>query len=147
MKRDVRVEWRTSAPPEQVWTVLTDRDHLSRWLMENDFKPSVGRSFRFQGPFTPGWKRIVEGKVLEVDPARKLVYTWSEGPEGKKKGETLVHWTLEPEGGGTRLLLEQAGFRGLSGVFTSWILEFGWKRKLSGDPFMSSDGKNPPNDR
>jgi len=44
--------------------------------------------------------------------------------------DTQVTWTLTPDGSGTRLTLEHAGFRGLRGLLVSSILGKGWRSKI-----------------
>jgi hypothetical protein len=41
--------------------------------------------------------------------------------------DTVVRYTLSPEGPGTRLVLEHTGFSGLKAVMISFILGSGWK--------------------
>jgi uncharacterized protein YndB with AHSA1/START domain len=52
----------------------------------------------------------VHCEVLEIDPHKRLRYTWRSGPESSPL-DTVVTWTLAPTpSGGTRLALEQSGF-------------------------------------
>lgn len=116
-------------PVERVWRALTEPETLARWLMANDFAPEVGREFRFHSTPQRGWDGTVHGTVTEVDPMRRLAYTWLGGANAS--GEpTTVTWTLEPTSVGTRLRLEHSGFRGLQGFLVRGILERGWKRKI-----------------
>lgn len=94
-------------PPEKVWRALTDAELLARWLMPNDLKPIVGHRFTFRTEPRPrqGFDGIVHCEVLAVEPRRLLRIAWRGG-----RLDTTVTWTLTPEGRGTRLLLEHAGF-------------------------------------
>lgn len=86
---------------EVVWEAITDREQLAEWFMANDFSPEVGhRFFLDTGPWG-----ITECEVLEVAPQRLLRYSWRNGPL-----DTEVTWRLVPEGRGTRLFVEHAGF-------------------------------------
>jgi uncharacterized protein YndB with AHSA1/START domain len=69
--------------------------------MKNDFKPVVDHRFSLEA----GWG-AVECKVLEVEPQRSLSYSWA-----GKGLESVVTWTLTPTDAGTRLRMEQVGFR------------------------------------
>jgi len=115
-------------PPEAVWVALTDPHALAEWLMPNDFKAVVGHRFRFEVDPMPGCDPIVRCEVLEVDRPRKLVYTWVPEPKNRAKaaaGTSTVSWTLTPEKGGTRLVLEHVGLE----IYPLWqrlMLRFGW---------------------
>jgi uncharacterized protein YndB with AHSA1/START domain len=97
----VVVEREMAWPPEKIWRALTQPHLLEAWLMKTDFAPVVDRNFRF----TADWG-AVDGQVLVVEPNRSLSYTW-----GAYGLESVVTWTLTPTGAGTRLRLEQSGFR------------------------------------
>lgn len=93
-------------PPAKVWRALTESALLARWLMANDLRPVVGHSFTFKAEPTPWWDGMVYCEVLEVDPLKRLRYSWRGGSL-----DTVVTWTLMPTpSGGTRLALEQSGF-------------------------------------
>ena len=59
----------------------------------------------------PNWDGVVEGEVLVTEPCRRLVYRWRTAGAAADGLTTVVTWTLTPTPGGTRLHLEQAGFR------------------------------------
>ena len=132
MKRDFRIERSYPHPPERVWRALTDRNALSKWLMETDFEPVLGATFRFKDKPRPGWDGITHGEVIELDPPRRLAYTWRgrPGPDQPFNIDTVVRWTLEPDDAGTKLVLEHTGFTGFRGVLVSFILSTGWKKLM-----------------
>lgn len=125
MHRDVKLEMTYAHPPEKVWRAIADPQILGSWLMPNDLKPEVGHQFQFRTKPQPGWNGIVDCRVTEADPPRRLAYTWQ-----GSWGESLVVFTLTPVSGGTRLQLEHRGFGGMRGIFLSFILGAGWKKKL-----------------
>jgi uncharacterized protein YndB with AHSA1/START domain len=94
-------------PPEKVWRALTDAELLSQWLL-----PVIGlelapqAEFRFEAPPQPGWDGVVACRMLEVEPHRKLRWTWVVGDI-----DTVVTFTLTPTDTGTRLDLVQSGFK------------------------------------
>lgn len=88
-------------PPARVWEALTDSRLISRWLMPNDFAPVVGHRFRFD---TGQWG-FTDCEVLALEPERLLRIAWRNGSL-----DTTVTWRLVPEGSGTRVFLEHAGF-------------------------------------
>lgn len=104
-KRDqpqtVVVEQDFPHPPGKVWRALTQQELIRQWLMENDFAPEPGHRFTMRGDWG-----AVECEVLKADPERELSYSWV-----GMGIETVVTWTLTPSATGTRLRMEQSGFR------------------------------------
>lgn len=100
-----------SHPPERVWAALTEPALLGQWLMETDFRPQLGHRFTFRAPPNPrtGFSGEVACEVLEIEPCRRLRIGWDDARSATPLGWTVT-WTLEPEGHGTRLFLEHAGF-------------------------------------
>jgi len=125
MKRDLTFEAVYPDPPEMVWRALTDPTSLAEWLMPNDFQPVVGHQFQFRVTPARGWSGIVDCVVLTVEPPRRLSYSWRSG-----KLDTVVTWTLEPQGDGTRLALVHSGFTGARNVAISFLLGRGWRSNL-----------------
>lgn len=133
MKRDLRLERVFPQPPERVWRALTDRRAIAAWLMDNDFEPVVGHRFTFRAKPQPGWDGVTYCEVIEVDPPRRLAYTWRGGAGDDKPPtlDTIVRFTVVPEGTGTRLILEHTGFSGLKSVLVSFMMKAGWKKMLA----------------
>ena len=104
---------RTMAYPlAEVWRALVESSLISEWLYENDFRPIVGNRFQLRGKPRPHWNGVVDGEVLCVEPERKLSYTWTTAPNAERRRlETVVTWTITPAQGGTRVQVEQTGFR------------------------------------
>jgi uncharacterized protein YndB with AHSA1/START domain len=88
-------------PAEKIWRALTQPHLIEAWLMKNDFAPVVGHGFNLRGD----WGGVA-CEVLEVEPERTLAYSW-----GDHDLKSVVTWTLTPLGTGTRLRMEQTGFR------------------------------------
>lgn len=97
----VVVEREIPYPPEKIWRALTQPHLIEEWLMKNDFKPDVGHRFNL----TADWG-AVDCQVQTVEPNRTLSYTWE-----AYDLRSVVTWTLTPTSGGTRLRMEQSGFR------------------------------------
>ena len=96
-------------PVEKVWQALTDRRILNTWMMNNDFEPRVGHKFKFENHSLPGIKTTIHCEVVELDPFKRLVYTWQDEITSEP---TLVIWTLTGVEDGTQLQLKhlQTGY-------------------------------------
>lgn len=113
MSRTLRKEaYYPDVSPHRVWVALTDPRAIAEWLMPNNFRAELGAKFVFQIDPKAGCNTMTECEVLELDPPRKLVYSWQplpHKPGGNSWEKSIVSWTLTPEGDGTRLLLEHIG--------------------------------------
>ena len=99
--RTVSIERDFAHKPEKLWRALTQPHLLQEWLMASDFAPILGHKFRF----TADWGGV-DCAVKELEPNRTLSYTWN-----AYGLESTVTWTLTPTASGTRLHMEQTGFR------------------------------------
>ena len=99
--RSVVVEREMPFAPERLWRALTQPHLIAEWLMQSDFAPVVGHRFDFRAD----WGSVA-CEVMEVEPNRTLAYTWA--AHGL---DSVVTWTLTPTRTGTRLRMEQTGFR------------------------------------
>jgi uncharacterized protein YndB with AHSA1/START domain len=130
MSNSVRREVLFPQPREQVWEAITDRALLAEWMFPNDFEPRIGHRFTFQVPGNPKMNfdgLTVRCEVLTCEPPTTLVFSWSAGGAVEN---TQVSFRLEPDGDGTRLLFEHAGFD-LAIPFGEQALkgaEFGWAK-------------------
>jgi uncharacterized protein YndB with AHSA1/START domain len=99
--RAVIVEREIPFSPEKIWRALTQPQLIEEWLMQNDFKPVVGHRFDLRADWGS-----VDCQVLAIEPNKTLAYTWA-----AYGLESVVTWTLTPTSTGTRLRMEQSGFR------------------------------------
>ncbi len=127
MAKIIRKEAVYPYPPEAVWVALTDRRALAEWLMPNDFEPVRGHKFRFQVDPMMGQCGLTECEVLEIDPPRRMVWSWVvvKRPDLPRHRPMTITWTLYPEGKGTRLVLEHVGAEVLS-WFNRFAMKMGW---------------------
>jgi uncharacterized protein YndB with AHSA1/START domain len=94
-------------PPEKVWRALTDPALLAEWLLPViDLRLEPGAAFTFKTQAYPGWDGTVNCRFVEIEPQRKLSYTWT-----VPFLDTVVTFTLTPTASGTRLSLVQTGFK------------------------------------
>ena len=92
--------------PEKVWRALTDPALLAEWLLPAiGLELEPGAEFMFKTQPYPGWDGTVNCRFIEIEPQRKLSYTWT-----VPFLDTVVTFTLTPSALGTRLSLVQSGF-------------------------------------
>lgn len=98
------------ASVERVWRAITDPTELSRWFgHETELELTPGGD----GAFI--WKEHgrYAVRVREVDPPRRLVWSWVHEPgvAFEAAPHTTVEWTLTSrDDGGTTLHLRESGF-------------------------------------
>lgn len=125
MSRTIRHQFTFPQPPEIVWEYLTQPELLALWLMPNDISPVLGHKFQFRTKPMPrfGFDGIVHCEILEVQPCKKLSYSWKGGML-----DTIVEWTLTPAANGTTLLLEHKGFKGFKNLLPYFVMNGGWAK-------------------
>jgi uncharacterized protein YndB with AHSA1/START domain len=112
-------------PVERVWAAVTSAEGLREWLMESDFMPKIGASFKFRCSPRPGHRGWIQCSVLELVPQRRIVWSWLETETGEP---TRVTIELEAVPGGTRFTLTH---RGDTTPDLRSSLEAGWPGKLA----------------
>ncbi|WP_375689472.1 SRPBCC domain-containing protein [Pseudooceanicola sp. LIPI14-2-Ac024] len=115
--RTVTVERDLPHPPAKVWRALTESHLIEDWLMKTDFRPVPGHVFEM----TADWG-TVRCEVIEVAPQSALAYSWNAGDLA-----STVHWTLTETPTGTRLTMEQTGFRDDQPMYYGGA-KLGWPR-------------------
>jgi uncharacterized protein YndB with AHSA1/START domain len=109
IEQDVYIE----APVARVWQVVTEPRHVGMWFgngepAEVDLRPG-GRIV-----FDYGEDGKLPAVVEKVDEPSYLSFRWAAddtgGQEPDDDNSTLVEFTLEPEGEGTRLRVVESGF-------------------------------------
>lgn len=118
-------------PPELVWAALTDGQALAQWLMPNTFRAELGARIQFRVDPTGPIGGVVDCEVLELDPPRRMVWSWTIPRLPRRPGPliTRIEWTLTPEPAGTRLTLRQEGIDKLPLIFRL-MMAFGWGTML-----------------
>ena len=93
-------------PPAKVWRALTDPALLAEWLLPViGLELQPGAEFMFKTQPYPGWDGTVNCRMLEIEPQRKLRYTWT-----VPFLDTDATFTLTPTALGTHLGIVQSGF-------------------------------------
>ena len=100
-----------NAPPSKVWDALTQPEQIKQYMfgtqVTTDWK--VGSPITYKGE----WKGKAyedKGKVLEIEPRKRLVSTfWSSlaGLPDKPENYKTVRYELAPEGDRTKLTVTQ----------------------------------------
>ena len=121
--------------PEVVWDYLTKAELMEQWLMKNNFELKLGHDFQFTVGPVPSleFDGIVYCKVLEIEPLKKLTYSWKCGPgNGQITIDSIVTWTLEAKDNGTELLLVNDGFKEANfNVIIFNAMEQGWLANMN----------------
>jgi uncharacterized protein YndB with AHSA1/START domain len=118
-----------ASTPEKVFKALLDGDATAKFWFGNavisDWKVGSALEFRREG------RLIVQGKVLENDPPRRLSYTFQamhEPHNGKEKPSRVVY-DIEPQRDQVKLTVTHDDFVEGSKVFES--ISNGWPLVLS----------------
>src|SRR5438270_3217245 len=106
-----------AAPRERVFEALTDPKQAVRWWGQNDqyhltefnIDARVGGKWSTSGGSMKMGDINVHGELIELDPPRRLSYTWISSWLPKT---TTVVWELENQNGGTLVKLTHTGFAG-----------------------------------
>jgi uncharacterized protein YndB with AHSA1/START domain len=123
--RTVTVERDIPHPLEKVWRALTQPALISEWLMKTDFTLRKGEKFRLSGDWGG-----VDCEFIEIEPQTRLSYRWDHPHDDPAFAlKSVVTFTLSETPAGTRVRMEQVGFRpeqkqALGGA------QFGWTQHL-----------------
>ena len=106
----VERELAIDASPDAVWQFLVDPDKATRWMGQNaTFEPRPGGLYRVE--VLPGNTAV--GEFVELDPPRRLVFTWGWEPGGHDTkvpvGSSTIEIELVPNGAGTSLRFRHHG--------------------------------------
>lgn len=92
-----------AASPETVWELLAQESEAVKWMGQSatfDLRP--GGMYRVE--VIPG--NTARGEFVEIDPPRRLVYTWGWEPGSQSSvgpGSSTIEFDLTPDGKGTLL--------------------------------------------
>lgn len=135
----IDLEERIRAPIERVWRFVGTEAGMKTWQSAHAFEPVVGGKALFylddharKAPPESARYEMV-GEVLEIDPPRRLVYTWLQ--RDLKEGTawpaaTTIAITLEAtDDGGTLVRVHHSGFEKLGEIGERFRdgYERGWK--------------------
>jgi uncharacterized protein YndB with AHSA1/START domain len=107
-----------AARPETVWEFFVDPEKHGRWMgMSVDLDPRPGGAWRTA--VVPG--HTASGEFVELDPPRRLVYTFGwepdgDGPNRVPPGSSTIEVELVPDGDGTLLRFTHRDLPGAESV-------------------------------
>lgn len=97
--KDFKAYYIIPAEPELVWNALTREATIMLWTgARADLKPEVGYEFSM-------WDDDIVGKILEIDPGKKLVQEWYFGEDS----ESIVTLILHDHKKGTSIEVRHSG--------------------------------------
>lgn len=106
MSRILKRVLKTTATPKQVWDAWTRADILAGWFVDKaELDPRPGG--RIKWIFEKMGKLELPGEFLEVDPERRVTWTWPP-PPGHPPG--IMEITIERTDGVTTMTMVHSGF-------------------------------------
>lgn len=151
MTRTIKLKTFLPYSQEMVWKALTVPKILGSWFMENNIDPTKGHYFCFKMKPQKGWDGITHCEITFVEALKTIIYTYKGEATGEKalacagihsdsaqkltkgifaKLDTVLTFNLESTCGGTILVMEHSGYKGLKLVLISFIMQMGWKKQL-----------------
>jgi uncharacterized protein YndB with AHSA1/START domain len=126
------------ATPEQIWDAITKPEFTQKYFFGSHVTvtPDEYRSVTDEG------NDLVRGRVLEIDPPRRLVHSWLAyyDPEMAAEDDSRVSWDIEPQDGGySKLTVVHDQLEGAPKTATS--VAGGWSFVLSGLKTLLETGK------
>lgn len=116
-KTSLEIKRLIKAPRDRVYAAWTDPEQLKQWFGPENVRTRnlvaetrVGGKFRWDLTSPEGEEMTVEGKYCELQPGRKIVFTWRwQDDEAWENNDSIVTIELSDAAGGTelRLLHEQ----------------------------------------
>ena len=129
------------ATPEQVWQALTDGDFTRRYFFGSVIKGPMTTGSDYVYDDAETGDRLVEGKIVEADPPRRLVMTWSilYDPELASDRPSRVSWEIERRGKACLLTAIHDDFDGETATFRE--VAGGWAQVISSLKTLLETGK------
>ncbi|HEU4967156.1 MAG TPA: SRPBCC domain-containing protein [Candidatus Saccharimonadales bacterium] len=113
MQDAITKEITINAPIRTVWEVVTKPEHMAKWFAESAvYKPAVGE----KGAVS--WSGMADApiEITAMDEPHTFAFNWV-APDEEVVGtdnKTLITFTLEESGAGTRVQVTESGFSKLA---------------------------------
>ncbi len=111
--------------PQKLWEALTRPELTRLYFYGTDFESELrpGASVKYVQPQADGTRKaVITGKIIEVEPPRRLVHTFQFSDQNDEP--TRVSYELEPLGDLVKLTLTHEGFEGetetYKGIRNGW---------------------------
>src|SRR5262245_6295233 len=118
--------------PEKLWQALTDGDFTEKYYFGTRINPHLKAGEKYK--YTAGEHTAIEGEVLEIDPPRKLVMSftpmYSSAPADAPKHTSRVTYEIEAKDDICKLTLAHDQL--ITGDPTNEEFFGGWSKILSG---------------
>ncbi len=127
----LKIQRRLPGPIERVWAYLTESELRRQWLAAGEMEMKLGAPFKLvwrndeltdppgQRPSGFSDEHSMESRITELDPPRKLAFSWGESGE--------VSFELAPQGNQVLLTVIH---RGLPDRSTTLMVGAGWHMHL-----------------
>jgi len=129
--------------PERLWQALTDGTMTQLYYFGTRIQSTFEAGALYQY-LTPQNTAMIDGKIIESDPPRRLVTTfrplWLE--DAAAYGESIVTFEIEAEGPVCRLTVTHSGLDEALPAVSGMVL--GWARILSGLKSLLETGEALP---
>jgi uncharacterized protein YndB with AHSA1/START domain len=132
-ENDIKKVVVVDAPSELVYRAISEEDELKKWwvdvpVLEKKMDGKMLFQFLKENSEMLTEDFVVEGKIMEFIPNRKLSYTWKP-VDDESYPDSLVSWTLEDiSENKTKLTLDHTG---LDGAKDASHLDEGWSYFLN----------------
>ena len=125
--------------PERLWRAITDPTETRQYYFGTDVQSDWKTGSRLV--YLDHGEVSLECKILEIDPAHKLVHSFTAlySPEMATEKPSRVTWEIEKMGDACRLTLVHDEFDGETATYYS--VEHGWSQILSGLKTLIETGK------
>jgi uncharacterized protein YndB with AHSA1/START domain/DNA-binding transcriptional ArsR family regulator len=126
--------------PEKLWRAITDpaftRQYFYEQTVESTWQAGAQVLHR-----APDGTLMIEGKIVEIDPPRRLVQTFSCPARAETRADrpSRVTWLIEKQGETCKLILIHDDFDGETATYKS--VGPGWNPVLSGLKTLLETGK------
>jgi uncharacterized protein YndB with AHSA1/START domain len=102
----------------RVFSLFGEQDQLAKWwgpegfaIPTLDFRPATGERYRIEMQPPEGEAFYLTGEFREVDPPRRLAYTFEWEDPDPDDVETIVNLSFRELGGSTEVTLSQGPFK------------------------------------